>query len=622
LNVALEAELLEFRRQLYRPQPELGVTDWVESNLVLTERQTESPGPLSFGLRPYAREILEAFNDRKVDDLTMVFGSQSGKTSILMAGVAWSVKHEARPTLWVMPSEHLARSFSKGRWQPLVQDSTAMAGELPPRRQDFTNLEQHFRRCTLNFVGSNSPSNISSRPVGLLIADEVDKFAEASAREASALQLAEQRVKSYSGSKVIRASTPTTVEGEIWQRYLRGDQRRFFVPCFHCGHSQILEWKNVVWDQGARDDAGQWILARVHASARYKCPQCEGLCNDSQKFAMIRKGSWQVTNTNALPGERSYQLSSIYSPDRKCSLGALVVKFLQGQHSLLGLQAFVCGELAEPWEDQSFAVRRRRTEILPSNAAPIENSVRLLTVDVQQLVPFFWLVVREWSKDGHSRLVFAGHCDSWEDVARIQVAHGVEDHRVLIDSGYNSQEVYARCMGHSKVTQRSNDLPLFVGWTPAKSREGRLVLVDQGKKRPSPYFFGRAGIDPRLRIELVLVEWDAESVRDILARMRSGEAGVPSWSVVQFPAGLEVPGAARVKEDTYYQHLESWVRKSFAERWTGKVKVKWASRTLKAADHLLDCELLQVLGAMVHQRLKLGVVLPAEVESAVSTAVP
>jgi len=601
---AEQQEILEYRRNLYRPEPDLGVTDWAEANLVLTERQTESPGPLSFAARPYAREILDGFKDRSIDEMTLVFGSQSGKSNILMTGAAWTVVHAAMPILWVMPSENLGRSFSKGRWRPLLLGSPGFQCELPTRKQDFTNLEQHFRRCTLNFVGSNSPSNISSRPVGLLVADEVDKFAAASSREASALELAEQRVKGYSGARIVRASTPTTTEGEIWQRYLRGDQRRFFVPCPKCGTFQILEWKRVLWDQAAKDENGDWIMPRVRASARYQCQECASLLDDTAKFAMLRRGQWRATNPNALAGDRSYQLSSLYAPDRKCTFGALAVKFLQATNSLLGIQAFVNGDLAEPWIDQDLRRIERVELISPPDAPPLPESAAFMTVDVQAVSPMFWFVVRSWAKNGNSRLVAAGHCDGWEDIRRIQLACEVEDHRVLVDSGFRGQEVYERCMRHAKMVPRPGQYPLSVGWTPVKSRDARMVWILKESRQPVPFFYSRAALPPAMRVELPLLEHNAGILRDTLDRMRKDpECAGAQWTVSSFPCGPDLVGVRLVNEDSYWESLDTWTLKAVASGRTGRVEMQWRPRVKKAPDHLLDCELLQVLAAMAHKRL-------------------
>ncbi len=358
----LERDLLEFRRGLYRPTPRQTVVQWAEANLKLTSRQTEHPGPYSTSVRPYVREPLECWKDSGVVEMTLCWGSQTSKTTTLMAGLGWMIDNEPSPALWLMPTENLARSFSKSRWLPMLEDCPALVAHFPTDRDKLTNLEQHFDRSTLTFVGSNSPANLASRPVRVLVADEVDKFAQASEREADALDLAEQRLKAFSSSKLFLTSTPTTTEGRIWQRFLRGDQRRFYIPCPHCKVPIRLEWRQVKWDEAAKLEDGKWDFGKVRASARYECQLCKGSMTDAQKVAGLRHGQWIAENKGALPGVRSYHLSSLYSPDRKCTWGHLAVQFLEAQESLIGLQGFVNGNLAEPWENQ--AAPRQREELI------------------------------------------------------------------------------------------------------------------------------------------------------------------------------------------------------------------------------------------------------------------
>jgi phage terminase large subunit GpA-like protein len=169
-----------------------------------------------------------------------------------------------------------------------------------------------------------------------MVGDEIDKFASATEREADALELAEDRLKALSTSKQFLTSTPTLVEGLIWQRFLAGDQRRFWIPCPHCRQFIQLIWKQVRWDQ-AKTDGRAWDFSKVRASGRYECQLCGGHVSDAQKVAALRHGEWRQENDGALPGVRSYHLSSLYSPDRKCTWGQLATKFLQASESLLSL---------------------------------------------------------------------------------------------------------------------------------------------------------------------------------------------------------------------------------------------------------------------------------------------
>jgi phage terminase large subunit GpA-like protein len=60
-----------------------------------------------------------------------------------------------------MPSEALARSFSETRWLPMIDDCPVLAKEKPDNTDKIKILEQHFRKMSLWFVGSNSPANLS-----------------------------------------------------------------------------------------------------------------------------------------------------------------------------------------------------------------------------------------------------------------------------------------------------------------------------------------------------------------------------------------------------------------------------------------------------------------------------
>lgn len=594
----LQRDLLEFRRGLYRPTPRQTVVEWAEANLKLTARQTENPGPFSTSVRPYTREPLECWKDAGVAEMTLCWGSQTSKTTTLMAGLAWLIDNEPSPALWLMPTENLARSFSKSRWLPMLEDCPAIVAHFPVDRDKLTNLEQHFDRSTLTFVGSNSPANLASRPVRVLVADEVDKFAQATEREADALDLAEQRLKAFSSSKLFLTSTPTTTDGRIWQRFLRGDQRRFYIPCPHCKAPIRLEWRQVKWDEDAKLEDGKWDFSRVRASARYECQLCKGSMTDAQKVAGLRHGQWIPENKGALPGVRSYHLSSLYSPDRKCTWGHLAVQFLEAKESLLGLQSFVNGNLAEPWENQA-APRQREELIVAGNEGLTEKCVKFLTVDCQASSPHFWFVVRAWNEDGSSRAIDAGSLDTWHDVREKQREHGVGDVHVVIDSGYDAPSVYAECLRWGRFVARTGRVPLWVGWMPSKG------MPRKGWRNPKtgvdePFFL--RGIDPRVgdnaggqgRLELKLLEFGTDITKDVLERLRKGKVGT-RWEV-----------AEKVATPEYWRHLDCEQKVARLSSATGRTTWTWLPRSSKWPNHLADCEVMQVAAAIFFNRLRMN----------------
>ncbi len=245
--------LRDHARQILREVPKQTVVEWAEKNIVLSTRQTDAPGPFSTSRRTYMREPLNKAQDTATEIMVLCWGAQTAKTTVVMGTAAWAIDMDPCPMLWVMPSENLAKLFVKKRWKPMMEDTDVFKRHVTGRK--FGVLFQDFGTCDLTWVGSNSPTNVSSHPIRRLYCDEVDKFADATTRESSALDNALQRAKSYGRSLSVITSTPTTEGGACWTWFQKGDQRRYFVPCPHCGVFIRLEWKQVKWSETAKNAA-------------------------------------------------------------------------------------------------------------------------------------------------------------------------------------------------------------------------------------------------------------------------------------------------------------------------------------------------------------------------------
>jgi DNA-directed RNA polymerase subunit RPC12/RpoP len=565
----LTEELDRSLRDVFAPIDTRQVWQWAEDEIVLSRRQTETPGPYSTLLTPYVREPLACFSDPRVTDLTLCFGSQTSKTTILMIGAAWRMVNNPAPTIWVMPTEHLCRSFSENRWQPMVDDCHKLAALKPSNHNRFKTLEQQFRDATLTFIGSNSPANLASRPAGLLFMDETDKFAMPSDREAGAVALAENRTKSYTNAMRVKASTPTTGDGEIWQAFTAADQRFYFVPCPHCGHKQRLMWPRVRWAEEARNEDGRWNLEEVKRTAHYVCEGCEKPIDSGHKTKMLREGEWRPTNPSAPVGKRSYHLNSLYAPWRSCGFGELAAQFITAKQGMLGLQDFINGALAEPWEEQLTGEARPLTVgEYRLRDEPQEGEVRMMAVDVQQTNMFY--VCRAFRKDGSSRLVDEGQFTTWADLEFKVKELGCDTPRkigpltaklVVVDSGFRTDEVLDVCIRNRYLPGKGED-----------RAEGYGVKVGQVLRKAisvvRPYRRG-----------WFLMLFSSPGAQDVLEWLRGGRG--PAWTV-----------AADASEE-YKAHLDAHRKVSRRNPMTGREQFMWR-QIGKRPNHLLDCE-LQIL---------------------------
>jgi len=605
LTESQRADVLAEIRRYFADRPTESVTDYCLAHLHFDEPGNRNP--FSTEGAEYVREPLDSFADPEVSDGVLVFGSQARKTGTLMGGVAWVCDNDPARVVWVMAAEGQAQSFAETRWLPFLRRSPRLAVQLPSGsdRHAVKKLQQQIGASIVNFFGSNSPGNLASIPARVVVLDEVDKFSEGTAREADAVNLAEQRTKAQANAKRYKASTPTMVDGLIWQEFLKTDQRRRFLPCPHCGKLVVLAWSKaytvfpltgaeafIVWDRAARLPSGGWDLDRVEASARAECPHCRGAIRDSDKSRMDREGRWIATAT-AARGYRGWHLPSLYAAGAETTFGKLARRFLQAKRSLMGLQGFINGELAEPFDNQE--TRSERYEIIvASAAAPLAaDPLRILTVDHQLVSPFFWFVVRDWYPSGDSRRIAFGSCEEWSTLREIQQKHGVADNRVVIDHKFSTATVNAECLRWGQlVAQGPSRPPIWVGWMPCRGFPKNARWKDRKTGVPMIYSRQSATADDA-RLELPVLYFNGPAMKDILAKLRRGPDAAMGlrWELVEDP-----------QDAMYFNHLDAEYRRPITDR-RGRVEFEWTCRS-RRPNHLFDCEVQQIAAAMFHRRLR------------------
>jgi hypothetical protein len=563
------------------PSTETAV-EWCERNLILT-RFTERPGAYRTDRTPFVREWLNFFSAPLLSEETIVACSQGcAKTQTLLAGVCYTIAERPTEIKWVHPTSDDAKSLKQTRFDDLVNNCPALLAEKPLDSDLYKALEQQFRRATLNWVGSNSPAKLASRPIDLLIEDETDKYPHASPREADAANLAEQRTKSYTGSKKIRCSTPTLNNGIIWQAWLLGDMRYYWMPCPHpgCGRDIRFEWPRVDWDKAARTDRG-WDYQRVEATARYLCPHCARAITDEDKLRMLPLGEWRPSVLTAPRGVRSHHISSLYAPLAACSFGQLAVRFLKGKESLLGLQGFINGDLAEPFIDQADfdAVTLPDCSFSVSDAWTLGDDepppTPLITVDVQK--DHFWVVVREWARGARARPRLAARVESFDDLAAIHRRYGQLENTVGIDCRYDRDgDVYRYAAMHRWICLMGDGDKEFYNhrdggrsWRRIYSMPERIeAYIGTAHKRAFAlrYFFA------------------ASTCKDIHMRLLLRQTG-------DYTLARDLP-------EIYLTHLAAEKKLPIRDPISGVVEWKW-TEVVQDANHLRDCEVMQIpLAAM------------------------
>lgn len=326
------------------PPPRLSVTQWAEQHRFLSSEASANAGRYSTALAPYQVEPQDACNDPEVQSVTLCWASQTGKTELLNNIVGFFISSDPCPILVMQPTLEMAATWSTDRLAPMLRDTPVLQGVCAdPRSRDSGNTKNHkvFSGGHISVVGSNAPTALASRPIRLLLADEISRYPISAGTEGDPLALGIRRTDTFHNSVVLQTSTPT-IEGEcrVSREYELTDQRQWFVPCPHCSEHQTLKWSMVVWEDPT--------------DPKIKCEHCGSLWCDSDRRDAVRNGQWQATAR--FRGKRGYHLNGLYSlfPPRRgfrSRLHQAVVGFLDAkQKGPESLQTWTNTFLAQTWK--------------------------------------------------------------------------------------------------------------------------------------------------------------------------------------------------------------------------------------------------------------------------------
>lgn len=396
---------------------------------------------------------MDACSDPAIQEVVVLAGAQLGKTEAILNIIGYHIHHDPSPILVLQPTLDMAQAFSKDRVASgLLASTPALRGKVKdPRARDSGNTTLHkvFPGGALTMVGANSPSGLASRPIRVVLCDEVDRYPSSAGSEGDPIQLARKRSATFWNRKIIMVSTPTNDgASRIQDAYEKSDQRKYYVPCKHCHHDQVMTWANVRWNEGDPD------------SAAYMCSECAALWSDSDRRWSIRNGKWVATKP--FTGMAGFAISGLYSPWTPLADG--VKDFLSVKKNPEQLRVWTNTYLGEVWIDAGETIddhdlATRREEMV---AVPDEAIVLTAGVDVQD--NRLELSVIGWGRDDESWVI--SHDTIWGDpstpqlwtdldsrlFARYETVSGrqMAIRSTCVDSGgHFTNSVYTYCKKHA-----------------------------------------------------------------------------------------------------------------------------------------------------------------------------
>ena len=429
--------------------------------------------------------------------------------------------------------------------------------------------------------GANSQSKLQSKPIRWLFLDEVRNY------PAGAFEMVSKRTRAFWNARKVLISTPNDVDDHVDRAFKEGDQRIYLIACPECGERHELEFENLKWvtDETTYRD-NKWDFDALTPTIRYVCPKCQAELPDRPDIRkqIANSGIWKATNPDAPTQKVSFRWSALLPPWVRWA--DLVQEFLAARAamkvgSVEPFKTFRCESLGLPWSTE---LSEEETEIdlaKHDDAWPWDGEkYRFATVDVQK--DHYYFLVRAWAEDGQSRLVHWAKPTSFEDLEALRIEHKVEKHLLFIDSGYSANRVYSACNQYGWTCLKGGAAKDFTH----KSRDGKTI------KRA---FSQKIQIDPgqgtskQGRLKTVpLFHWSNPTCKDILANLRDGK-------------GAEWLAYSEAGEDYEAQMFSE--RKVQRHDRAGQAVYEWR-KIGKRANHLWDCECMQVVAALMGRVLR------------------
>lgn len=303
----------------------LSPSEWAEENRVMTSDVSPIEGNFSYDNSPYVKAIADCCDSRNpAQVISIMKGAQIGMSTGLMENdIGWIIANDPGNILFLVGHSDLVpdavkkidNMISNSGIRSLIRSSSQR--ERNTKSGDTDKLKE-FPGGSLK-IGVANHGALRNFSVKYGFIDDYENMKRASEKDGDLENLILTRFQSFGKSKkAFFISTPQLEdESNILPIYLKGDQRKFHVPCQCCKEKIELKWECV----SELDETKCGIIydldednRLITGTTRYRCQKCNGEFTDKNKKQMLIDGEWIPTAKPKIEGYVSFQISSLYAP--------------------------------------------------------------------------------------------------------------------------------------------------------------------------------------------------------------------------------------------------------------------------------------------------------------------
>jgi hypothetical protein len=553
-------------RGVFQPDDGGDIVTWLRDNI---KQIPFSPMPAGFNPEetPWLKEPLRAIANDEFRLVQIIAPIQSGKSLMAELLSCYILSRVPAPTLYLHDTDDNAINWVQTRLKVLWEN-------CPPVREKIGEAVlkgkvQSFQTNGISFwcLGAFNPKNLQGRSIRWLVGDETWLWKKGHIAEALA------RVTSFGwlGKAVFmsQGSFQGDETHELWETTTKSE---WWFSCPHCAHKQPWSWSQIKFPQDCKLPDGDWDYVKIRNGVVFECEGCRYHFKDSRasRMEMNAKGFYHRRNQNCSDENQGYQWNALCARNWgkiiEGRLRAEVIKEVTGDTK--PMSQWVMKQMGDFWADvpdeydinQVIGDYRMNDEwedeyLIDPNTKRLHNDpsivgsikARFMTVDVQR--NGFYCLVRMWGPEFQSRLYkwrFIEGELNWHDIKSFQTACGVQDSLVFLDCGDRYEDVIRQC-GLNGWTALKGDQRVDFIWRVQTAQGVRSIaktyapakMVNVGSGVVRVHHFSNLGLKDQLfRLRKIRKHTIPNDVgRDYLEQMESevrvlGNSGKPEWRKV------------------------------------------------------------------------------------------
>tara|TARA_R100000789_G_scaffold18674_1_gene21458 strand:- start:1525 stop:3693 length:2169 start_codon:yes stop_codon:yes gene_type:complete len=284
-----------------RPAEQISVTESAERNMrVNVSGQWQ---PFRRDVTPYMVEPTDMIASRTYRGLVFCGPSQSGKTQMLQAALAYTIASDPGRVALFQMTRDAAAEFERNKLSPTVRNSPELRNRLSKGRGADNMYQKIFSGGTMMTLDWPTITKLSSTSIRLVLGTDYDHFPESIDGEGDGYTLMRARARSFlsRGMVVVESSPGAPLTNESWRPqtphdcppvkygvlslYPQGTRARWYWSCPCCGSEFEPSYSRLVYPDSL-DPVEQGEAAQM------RCPHCKDTFDHLNKRALNAEGRW------------------------------------------------------------------------------------------------------------------------------------------------------------------------------------------------------------------------------------------------------------------------------------------------------------------------------------------